>query len=122
MSTLKCLLPYNEVYKKFELIHFCVYLLCWNDFGFKKVADVSDAVRQYADGLMLSGESAIGSFAEKALSVMKIASEQMESSSRREFCQSLIYQPLLAESSVGKIAEQICKSAVEIGTFSFMTG
>ncbi|XP_074572356.1 pyruvate kinase isozyme A, chloroplastic-like isoform X2 [Curcuma longa] len=79
-----------------------------------EVADVSEAVRQYADGLMLSGESAIGSFAEKALSVMKIASEQMESSNRRELCQSFIYQPLLAESSVGKIAEQICKSAVEM--------
>ncbi|XP_042419472.1 pyruvate kinase isozyme A, chloroplastic-like isoform X1 [Zingiber officinale] len=80
----------------------------------EKVADVSEGVRQYADGLMLSGESAIGLFAEKALSVMKITSEQMELSSRRELCQSFIHQPLLAESSVGKIAEQICKSAVEM--------
>ncbi|WOK99576.1 pyruvate kinase isozyme A, chloroplastic-like [Canna indica] len=79
-----------------------------------EVADVSEAVRQYADALMLSGESAIGLFAENALSVLQIASEQMELSSRRESCQSLLLQPQLAESSVERIAEEICNSAVEM--------
>ncbi|EOX98525.1 Pyruvate kinase family protein isoform 2 [Theobroma cacao] len=39
-----------------------------------EVADVSEAVRQYADALMLSGESAIGPYGQKALSVLQMAS------------------------------------------------
>ena len=42
------------------------------------MADVSEAVRQYADALMLSGESAIGSYGQKALSVLQMVSNRME--------------------------------------------
>ena len=49
-----------------------------------KVADVSDAVRQYSDALMLSGESAIGLYGQKALSVLYMASSRMELWSREE--------------------------------------
>lgn len=79
-----------------------------------EVADVSEAVRQYADALMLSGESAIGSFAEKALLVMLMASGRMELSSREENRQSLLLHRQLAVSLPDCISEQICDSAVEI--------
>ncbi|XP_058081193.1 pyruvate kinase isozyme A, chloroplastic-like [Magnolia sinica] len=79
-----------------------------------EVADVSEAVRQYADALMLSGESAIGSYAEKALSVLRMASGRMELWSREENRQSLLSQRQLAVSLSERIAEQICDSAVEM--------
>ncbi|RWR77910.1 Pyruvate kinase [Cinnamomum micranthum f. kanehirae] len=79
-----------------------------------EVADVSEAVRQYADALMLSGESAIGSYAEKALSVLRMTSERMELWSREENRQSLLTQRQLAVSLPDRIAEQICNCAVEM--------
>lgn len=39
-----------------------------------QVADISDVVRQRADALMLSGESAVGAYPEKALGVLRQAS------------------------------------------------
>lgn len=79
-----------------------------------EVADVSEVVRQYADALMLSGESAIGSFGEKALSVLRMASGRMELWSREENRQSLLSQRQLAVSLPDRIAEQICNCAVEM--------
>ncbi|KAF8377695.1 hypothetical protein HHK36_031079 [Tetracentron sinense] len=79
-----------------------------------EVADVSEAVRQYADALMLSGESAIGSFGGKALSVLQMASSRMELWSREENQQSLLSQFPLGESLPERIAEQICNCAVEM--------
>ncbi|XBH82466.1 hypothetical protein VPH35_071112 [Triticum aestivum] len=80
-----------------------------------EVADVSEAVRQYADAIMLSAESAIGAFPEKALSVLRAASERMESWSREENMQSLLPQYQLAIALPDRISEQICTSAVEMG-------
>ncbi|EHA8589038.1 hypothetical protein COCNU_scaffold007709G000010 [Cocos nucifera] len=79
-----------------------------------EVADVSEAVRQQADALMLSGESAVGSFAEKALSVLCMASGRMELWSREENRQNLLFLPQLAETLSDQIAEQICNCAVEM--------
>ncbi|XP_043713563.1 pyruvate kinase isozyme A, chloroplastic-like [Telopea speciosissima] len=79
-----------------------------------EVADVSEAVRQYTDGLMLSGESAIGLFGEKALSVLRVASGRMELWGREENRQSLLSLPQLGLSLPDRIAEQICNSAVEM--------
>lgn len=84
-------------------------------YHYNKVADVSEAVRQYADALMLSGESAIGSYAEKALSVLRMTSGRMELWSREENRQSLLTQRQLAVSLPDRIAEQICNCAVEMG-------
>ena len=39
-----------------------------------EVADVSEAVKQQADGLMLSGESAMGQYPAKALAVLRSVS------------------------------------------------
>ncbi|KAL4555891.1 hypothetical protein LXL04_038523 [Taraxacum kok-saghyz] len=76
-----------------------------------EVADVSEAVRQYADALMLSGESAIGSFGEKALSVLRMASTRMELWSREENQQPAFPKCKIGVSLTDQIAEQICNSA-----------
>lgn len=86
-------------------------------FVHNKVADVSEAVRQYADALMLSGESAIGSYGQKALSVLRLASNRMESWNREEHRQSLPNKRQLGVSLSERIAEQICNCAAEMGQF-----
>ncbi|KAL5070249.1 hypothetical protein RYX36_021136 [Vicia faba] len=79
-----------------------------------EVADISEAVRQYADALMLSGESAIGSFGQKALAVLDMTSSRMESWSREENRQSLLNHHKLGASLPDCITEQICNCAVEM--------
>ncbi|KAJ8768971.1 hypothetical protein K2173_023966 [Erythroxylum novogranatense] len=79
-----------------------------------EVADVSEAVRQYADAVMLSGESAIGSHGQKALSVLRMASSRMESWSRVENQQVAFHQSELGVPLPDHIAEEICNSAVEM--------
>ncbi|KAJ9538058.1 hypothetical protein OSB04_030791 [Centaurea solstitialis] len=75
-----------------------------------EVADVSEAVRQSADALMLSGESAMGSFGLKAISVLRIASTRMELWSR-EVNRVQKFLPPLGVSLPDRIAEQICNCA-----------
>ncbi|KAK3002093.1 hypothetical protein RJ639_022548 [Escallonia herrerae] len=79
-----------------------------------EVADVSEAVRQYADALMLSGESAIGSFGQKALSVLRMTSSRMEIWGREESRQRCLRHCQLGTSLADQIAEQICNCAVEM--------
>ncbi|XP_031276159.1 pyruvate kinase isozyme A, chloroplastic-like [Pistacia vera] len=79
-----------------------------------EVADVSEAVRQYADALMLSGESAIGPYGQKAISVLQMTSSRMELWSREENRQSALNQRQLGVSLPDRITEQICSCAVEM--------
>ncbi|XP_072958599.1 pyruvate kinase isozyme A, chloroplastic-like [Typha angustifolia] len=79
-----------------------------------EVADVSEAVRQYTDALMLSAESAIGSHAEKALSILRMSSGRMEMWTREENRQSVLSQDQLSVSLPDRIAEQICFCAGEM--------
>ncbi|XP_059653075.1 pyruvate kinase isozyme A, chloroplastic-like [Cornus florida] len=79
-----------------------------------EVADVSEAVRQNADALMLSGESAIGSYGQKALSVLRMASCRMELWSREENQNGVYKQRQPGVSLPDRIAEQICNCAVEM--------
>ncbi|PQQ21985.1 pyruvate kinase isozyme A chloroplastic-like isoform X2 [Prunus yedoensis var. nudiflora] len=79
-----------------------------------EVADISEAVRQYADALMLAGESAIGLFGQKALSVLQMTSSRMETWSREENRQGSLLPRQLGVSLPDRIAEQICNSAVEL--------
>ncbi|CAL1370323.1 unnamed protein product [Linum trigynum] len=81
-----------------------------------EVADVTEVVRQYADALMLSGESAIGSNGQKAVSVLKMVSSRMELWTREEHQQaSALYSyKKLGASLADRIAEAICNSAVEM--------
>lgn len=70
---------------------------------------------------MLSGESAIGAYGEKALAVLRTASERMELWSREENRRHQLSQHLLGESLPDLVAEQISNSSVEMGmvVFSF---
>lgn len=79
-----------------------------------EVADVSEAVRQRADALMLSGESAMGQYPEKALSVLRTVSLRIERwwrQSKRHESMPLIE---LSESAADSISEQICISAAQM--------
>ncbi|GLU03407.1 hypothetical protein SLE2022_206090 [Rubroshorea leprosula] len=78
-----------------------------------EVADVSEAVRQFADALMLSGESAIGSYGQKALAVLRMASSRMELWSCEEN-KHILHQRQLGVSLPDCIAEQICNYAAEM--------
>ncbi|GAA0184048.1 kinase [Lithospermum erythrorhizon] len=79
-----------------------------------EVADVSEAVRQYADALMLSGESAIGAHCEKAVSVLCTTSTRMERWSRELNKQSALPHDKPGGSFPDQVAEQICDCAVQM--------
>lgn len=75
-----------------------------------EVADVSEMVRQRVDALMLSGESAMGQFPEKALSVLRTVSLRIEEWCREEkFHESSSLQQL-ATALPDQISEQICNA------------
>ncbi|KAK9049871.1 hypothetical protein SSX86_031160 [Deinandra increscens subsp. villosa] len=74
-----------------------------------EIADVCEAVKQHADALMLSGESAVGCFGEKALSVLRTASIRME----REETDQVPHREL-GFSAPDQIAEEICNSAARM--------
>ena len=50
-----------------------------------QVADIADVVRQRADALMLSGESAAGAYPEKAVGVLRAVATRIEEWCRRGF-------------------------------------
>ena len=68
---------------------------------------------------MLCGESAIGSYGQKALSVLQIASSRMELWSREENRKHFLPQHQLGVSLHDRIAEEICNSAAELGKTHF---
>ncbi|CAL9127383.1 unnamed protein product [Musa acuminata var. zebrina] len=80
-----------------------------------EVADVSEAVRQRADALMLSGESAMGQYPEKALTVLRSVSIRIERWWREEKRHEGMELPGIASSLSDKISEQICNSAAKMG-------
>lgn len=53
------------------------------------MADIADVVRQRADALMLSGESAAGAYPEKAIGVLRAVATRIE-----EWCRCVHYTPL----------------------------
>ncbi len=61
----------------------------WEGAG-PQVADIADVVRQRADALMLSGESAIGAYPEKALGVLRQVSTRIE-----EWVRHALFHPFL---------------------------
>jgi len=78
-----------------------------------EVADIADAVRQRADALMLSGESAIGSYPERALDVLRTVSTRMEEWVREEQF-GKIALPQIASSSDGRVSEELCAAAASV--------
>ncbi|KAK1315504.1 hypothetical protein QJS10_CPA06g01828 [Acorus calamus] len=79
-----------------------------------EVADVSEAVRQRADALMLSGESAMGQFPDKALTVLRSVSLRIEKWWREEKRHEAVVLPDIASSFSDSISEEICNSAAKM--------
>jgi pyruvate kinase len=76
---------------------------------------VTEAVRQRADALMLSGESAMGQFPEKALAVLRSVSLRIEYWCREEKKHESMYLPDIATSLSDSVSEAICNSAAHMG-------
>ena len=79
------------------------------------MADVSEAVKQRADALMLSGESAMGRFPEKSLSVLRTVSLRIEKWWRQSKEHETMELLELSHSGSGRISEEICNSAAQMG-------
>ncbi|XWS39251.1 hypothetical protein CRYUN_Cryun18bG0034800 [Craigia yunnanensis] len=79
-----------------------------------EVADVSEAVRQRADVLMLSGESAMGQYPEKALAVLRSVSVRIEKWWRVEKCHEAMQLPDIGTSFADSISEEICNSVAKM--------
>lgn len=82
-----------------------------------EVADVSEAVRQRADALMLSGESAMGQFPDKALTVLRSVSLRIEKWWREEKRHEAMELPDVGSSFAESISEEICNSAAKMGKY-----
>ncbi|TYJ14645.1 hypothetical protein E1A91_A10G130500v1 [Gossypium mustelinum] len=79
-----------------------------------EVADVSEAVRQRADALMLSGESAMGQYPEKALAVLRSVSVRIEKCWREEKCHEAMELLDVGTLFADSISEEICNSAAKM--------
>ncbi|KAJ6318674.1 hypothetical protein OIU76_014098 [Salix suchowensis] len=79
-----------------------------------EVADVSEAVRQRADALMLSGESAMGQYPDKALAVLRSVSVRIEKWWREEKRYEAMELPAVGSSFSDSISEEICSSAAKM--------
>ncbi|CAA2960424.1 pyruvate kinase isozyme A, chloroplastic [Olea europaea subsp. europaea] len=79
-----------------------------------EVADVSEAVRQQSDALMLSGESAMGQYPDKALTVLRSVSLRIEKWWREEKRNEATELPGIALSFSDSISEEICNSAAKL--------
>ncbi|XP_057423185.1 pyruvate kinase isozyme A, chloroplastic [Lotus japonicus] len=79
-----------------------------------EVADVSEAVRQRADALMLSGESAMGQFPDKALTVLRSVSLRIERWWREQKRFEAMALQSVGTSFSEKISEEICNSAAKM--------
>ncbi|XP_078435429.1 pyruvate kinase family protein [Wolffia australiana] len=79
-----------------------------------EVADISEAVRQRSDALMLSGESAMGQYPEKALTVLRTVSLRIEKWWREEKRYEAVELPGIASSFSDSISEEICNSAAKM--------
>nr|GMD80261.1 pyruvate kinase isozyme A, chloroplastic [Ipomoea batatas] len=79
-----------------------------------EVADVSEAVRQRSDALMLSGESAMGQYPDKALAVVRTVSLRIERQWREKKQREAIELRSIASSFGDRISEEICNSAAKM--------
>lgn len=85
-----------------------------------EVADVSEAVRQRADALMLSGESAMGQFPDKSLAVLRSVSLRIERWWREEKRHEPMLLPAVGSSFSDSISEELCISAAKMGKHSLI--
>ncbi|CAK0751017.1 hypothetical protein CVIRNUC_002035 [Coccomyxa viridis] len=78
-----------------------------------EVADISDVVRQRADALMLSGESAAGAYPDKAIGVLRAVATRIEEWCRQEKHGQIVL-PQLTDKLDGRVSEELCASAAHM--------
>ena len=83
-----------------------------------EVADVSEAVGQQADALMLSGESAMGNYPDKALAVLRSVSLRIEKHLRGGKHHDIMQLPVTSHLT-RDISDEICNAAANMGELSF---
>lgn len=71
-------------------------------------------IKQQADGLMLSGESAMGQYPEKALAVLRSVSLRIERWWREEKHNDNMELPDIACTSLESVSEEICHAATKM--------
>lgn len=79
-----------------------------------EVADISEAVRQRADALMLSGESAMGLYPEKALGVLRTVATRIEAWCRGEKHHESMRLATLSTALPERVSEQVCNAASQM--------
>ncbi|KAK2079062.1 hypothetical protein QBZ16_002752 [Prototheca wickerhamii] len=82
-----------------------------------EVSDIADVVRQRADALMLSGESAAGLYPQKSLEVLRVVAARIEGWTRDEAHRSQVAAPALPRVGAtfdARIGEEVCASAVSV--------
>ncbi|GMI69335.1 PLASTIDIAL PYRUVATE KINASE 1 [Hibiscus trionum] len=79
-----------------------------------EVADVSEAVGQQADALMLSSESAMGQYPEKALAVLRSVSLRIEKWRREEKRLDATDPSNVSSCTPPSISEEICNTASQM--------
>ena len=80
-----------------------------------EVADVSEAVGQQADALMLSSESAMGKYPEKALAVLRSVCLRIERWRMEEKHWNATDLPIASSFMPASISEEICNTASRMG-------
>ncbi|KAK9817658.1 hypothetical protein WJX72_000267 [[Myrmecia] bisecta] len=80
-----------------------------------EVADIADVVRQRADALMLSGESAVGAYPDKAVQVLRQVATRIEEWCRQEKHGQIVL-PQLTNLPDGRVSEELCASAAMMAT------
>ena len=82
-----------------------------------EVADVTEVIKQQADALMLSGESAMGMYPFKALSVLRSISLRIEKWWREENCHRPRKLPTATFTSPNIVTNELCTAAASMGKF-----
>ncbi|KAL8100732.1 hypothetical protein AgCh_032840 [Apium graveolens] len=82
-----------------------------------EVADVTEAIKQQADALMLSGESAMGQYPFKALSVLRSISLRIEKWWREENSHRPRKLPVATFTSPNIVTNELCTAAASMGKF-----
>ena len=80
-----------------------------------EVADVSEAVGQQADALMLSSESAMGKYPEKPLAVLRSVCLRIERWRMEEKHWNATDLPIASSFMPASISEEICNTASRMG-------
>ncbi|XP_052887969.1 pyruvate kinase isozyme A, chloroplastic-like [Gossypium arboreum] len=83
-----------------------------------EVTDVSEAVGQQADALMLSSEPAMGQYPEKALAVLRSVSLRIEKCRREEKNWDVTDLHIVSLSKLDEISKEICNTTSRMGELS----